>query len=563
MRTSATSNPCTAEAGRRLSCGLALALLLALAAGSARAESEAPLAALTGSALDLATAARAAAPDDGVVLYAGATLDQALLREVRVQVDSDAPLRYQFNESEARALNAGGLHRLAVLPLTPGPHRLRAEFRGREAGGRPGAATLAARFDGTLAVDAASAAYELRLLPGGLVGAATLQLLTAGGDLAAREAETLLAGDRAFEAALLFAASPSVDPARREAARVALGLQSAAETRVPAIDHYNAAAGGEGEAALAQLGDAKAEDAEALAVRDLANLTLAYRALRAGRGDVAAERFKRVRSPGPYSSAAMLGLGWSYLVPSAAGDGATAVAVALRPGDEDAVAAARRQTPFRYLQAVAKGERAEDIRRALIPWSELIGRDPLDPAVQEGMLAIPYALDHLGAHAQAQRYYERAVGDLEGARRTLAAARGQVSNGHLLEALDARDADAASGWSHLLVERRDDDEAVPLHTLAEAPAVAAALRDYRLLQEIDRGLAAAAARVGGRDASLAARIDDLRARIAAARTPAAQRAQAAMDGELQRLDRHAAQYLAEAEFALARIDDREPHGEAK
>ena len=40
---------------------------------------------------------------------------------------------------------------------------------------------------------------------------------------------------------------------------------------------------------------------------------------------------------------------------------------------------------------------------------ELIGRDPTDPAVQEGLVAIAWALSTLGAQVQAQDYYNRAI----------------------------------------------------------------------------------------------------------------------------------------------------------
>jgi len=521
------------------------------------------LAELSASALELSVRAQRTSPDDGTALVLGSALHDAVLRDIRVQVDDDAPIVYQFSEDEARALNDGGLKYLRSLsPQAAGRHRLRAEFRARADTGKPHATLITAQLDRAFDSAAAPAVLALTARAGNFVSAASLDLQAFAGDPRPREAGFLLAGGRPFAAAVLFSASAQGDPARVQAARAALGIGDGGE-RAPAPTRYNAALAGPAaarETALRQLGDAASSDAQSLAVRDLGNLTLGYRALHDGDAVQAAARFKLIRSPGPYSSDAMLGLGWACLLPKA--DGVNAMPVSLRPVSDDAIAATRRQTPFRYLQAVAGGKRADDLRRALVPWSELIGRDPLDPAVQEGMLVIPYALDHLGAHAQAQDYYRRAVARLEDARRTLVASRQEVADGRVLAELDARDADAASGWPRLLVTRRDDTAPVPLRALIDDPAVAAALRDYRQLQEIDRALAADRARVDAADPSLAAAIDVLRGRIAAARDGAASRAREALDASLQARDRQTAAYLAEAEFALARIDDRLPHGTA-
>jgi hypothetical protein len=535
-----------------------LALAVALLASSASQAADS-LPVLTAATLQLAAALHRDTASTEPALYVGASPDGALLRELRLQIDGQAPLRYQFSEDEARALAAGGLKRLTPLPA--GTHRLHGEFVARAATGKPGATRFAAQIDQTVTV--AAPAYELIFASGGMLSSAKLDLQAARGDAALREADYLLASDRAFDAALVLETSAG-DAQRRDAAYRALGLLPAQDAAVPAaVARYNNAVSAADAAALSSLGSADAgTSADALALRDLANVSAGYRALREGQNEAAMQSFRLVRSPGPYSNAAMLGLGWCYLWPSAARTSTTEVS--LRPGNADAVAATRRQTPFRYLQAIAADARAEDLRRALIPWAELLGRDPLDPAVQEGMLAIPYALDHFGAHAQAQRYYERALATLEAAHGTLAAARREVGEGQVFAAIDARDADTSSGWPRLLVEQRDDAQAVPLRTLANDVAVAAPLREYRQLRTLDRTLAAQADLLQARgDSASLSQVAALRARLAAATQVSLAQTQTAMLATLQRLAQQTTKYQAEAEFAMARVYDRDPHGVAQ
>lgn len=502
--------------------------------------------------------------DQATPVFIGASLDKAWLREVRVQIDALEPVRYLFSEPEARALQDGGLHPLSLHALTLGQHRLRATLVGREASNTPNATRFSGQIERSFQI-APGQALELRLGKGGFMSGAEVELRTPmAGEARLRAAAYLSATGQPLAAQLQLggATLPSAVP------------EALAAAEPDASRRYNAAVSlyeqnpAQGLAALDAIGKEEPRSSTALAVRDLANLTLGYGLLRAYRGGEAQTVFDRIRSPGPYANAAMLGLGWAYLVPSARDAGTLPAdgGSVLRPGSDDAVAATRRQMPFRYLQAVASGERADDIRRALIPWTELIGRDPLDPAVQEGMLALPYALDHFGAHEQAQSRYRQAVDKLEAARGTLAAASQQLDGSELFSALDRRDADAGNGWSRLLVEQRDDSEAVPLRTLSADPAFAAALDDYRQLRALDRRAAErihALQALGDGAAASVARFTDLRSRLAPALGAAQQRVRSAGHQQLQRIGQQTERYLAEAHFALARVYDREPHGERR
>jgi tetratricopeptide (TPR) repeat protein len=105
---------------------------------------------------------------------------------------------------------------------------------------------------------------------------------------------------------------------------------------------------------------------ERLALRDKANVALGYALLQASRPVEAKPALQRVRLSGPYSNKALLGAGW------------------------------------------ADAEQG-NYRAALAPWSALTDRDLLDSAVQESLLALPYAFSQLEADGQAADHYQSAI----------------------------------------------------------------------------------------------------------------------------------------------------------
>jgi tetratricopeptide (TPR) repeat protein len=117
---------------------------------------------------------------------------------------------------------------------------------------------------------------------------------------------------------------------------------------------------------LEELGDIDPWNEELTSLRDKANLALGYALLQSGQPHAAKPLLQRVRLEGPFSNKALLGVGW----------------------------------------ADAELDRYQ---RALVPWMELRGRDLLDPAVQESMLAIPYALAQLDSISQAADHYLNAI----------------------------------------------------------------------------------------------------------------------------------------------------------
>lgn len=68
-----------------------------------------------------------------VTIYVGMDAPGLLLDEVVVTVDGNAPVRRKVEVTEAVALQRRGLYRALRLNVTPGAHRLWAEFSGRYA----------------------------------------------------------------------------------------------------------------------------------------------------------------------------------------------------------------------------------------------------------------------------------------------------------------------------------------------------------------------------------------------------------------------------------------------
>ncbi len=125
---------------------------------------------------------------------------------------------------------------------------------------------------------------------------------------------------------------------------------------------------GEAQAAsdsFAQLAALPLEKEEHKALRDRAFTAQGYTYLGAQQAQPAIDAFRQVRLHSPFADKALLGYGWA-------------------------------------------ASQADQFELALQPWQELNQRSLLSPAVQEGLLAVPYAYEKLGAHAQALEEYERA-----------------------------------------------------------------------------------------------------------------------------------------------------------
>lgn len=118
-------------------------------------------------------------------------------------------------------------------------------------------------------------------------------------------------------------------------------------------------------ASFAQLAALPLREDEHKALRDRAFTAQGYTYLGAQQPQAALDAFRQVRLNSPFADKALLGYGWA-------------------------------------------AAQINDFELALQPWQELNQRSLLSPAVQEGLLAVPYAYEKLGAAAQALEQYERA-----------------------------------------------------------------------------------------------------------------------------------------------------------
>jgi hypothetical protein len=155
-------------------------------------------------------------------------------------------------------------------------------------------------------------------------------------------------------------------------------------------------------------------DRSTLAIRDKSNLVLGTLLFEASEFGLAQRSLDRVRLEGPFSNQALLRAGWA-----------------------DAS--------------------AENFERSLVPWSILAEREATDAAVQEALLALPYAYSKLNVHGRAAVLYGRAVEVFGNELDRVDASIESIREGEFLKALVREEI------------RQDKDWVIRLRSLPEAP----------------------------------------------------------------------------------------------
>lgn len=189
---------------------------------------------------------------------------------------------------------------------------------------------------------------------------------------------------------------------------------------------------------LDRVGRSSPSSDELLDLRDKANLALGYAYLQQSLDGEARPVLERVRLAGPFANKALLGVGWA--------DAATS-----------------------------------DFQGALTPWLELKDRDLLDSAVQESLLAIPYAYAQLDAHGSAAEGYQAALASFDREISNLddAIGRAAAPGGSFVSALLEADDPDVGRWYWQLEELPDSNEGRYLYHLIADHRFQEGLRNVR------------------------------------------------------------------------------------
>lgn len=198
---------------------------------------------------------------------------------------------------------------------------------------------------------------------------------------------------------------------------------------------------------LDRAGQVRSDDPATLAIRDKANLILGTLLFEASEFAPAERSLDRVRLEGPFSNQALLRAGWA-----------------------DAS--------------------AEKFDRALVPWSILAGREATDAAVQEAILALPYAYSRLDVHGRAAVLYGRAVETFVAELEKLGASLRSIHEGEFLKAVVREEIRQDKDWVIRLRSLPEAPETFYLTSLMASHDFQTALQNYLDLEDLRKKLVA-------------------------------------------------------------------------
>ena len=249
---------------------------------------------------------------------------------------------------------------------------------------------------------------------------------------------------------------------------------------------------------LDEIGREPARGEELTALRDKANVALAYAFLQNDAPARAEPYLERVRLNGLLSNKALLGLGWAHAA-------------------------------------------LNEYERALVPWTELEGRSIEDTAVQEVLLAVPFALGKLGAYRQSLASYERTLDAYTREMARLDEAIAAIRRGALVENILRDNPGEESGWFWRVRRLPDTPEGRYLEELLASHDFQEGLKNYRDLRFLARNLDAWAGSIGVYRDMLATRrrgfAEQLPRAIAGGRALQVEQLRAAQGREARELDR--------------------------
>ena len=197
---------------------------------------------------------------------------------------------------------------------------------------------------------------------------------------------------------------------------------------------------------LASIANYSGRSAATGLLRDKANLAMGYSFLQSGETGESRQALEQVRLEGPLSNKALLGAGWAS-------------------ADTD------------------------DFNRALVPWTELSSRDPADPAVQESLLAVPYALTKIKLFGRAVQKYQQSIEVLNNEKTSLDKSIVAIRDGQLLHYLQEYDAGTGDGWLQKLNLAADSPALRYQLSLMASHNFQEAVKNYRDLAFLEKNLA--------------------------------------------------------------------------
>jgi tetratricopeptide (TPR) repeat protein len=201
--------------------------------------------------------------------------------------------------------------------------------------------------------------------------------------------------------------------------------------------------------ALVQLdraGQVRVTDPGTSSIRDKSNLVLGRLLFESNQMDRAQRSLERVRLEGPFSNRALLSAGWA---------------------------------------AVS----ADDVERALVPWNLLVEREVTDEAVQEALLAVPYAYGRLNVHGRAALMYRRALDAFGDELDRLDASVRTIRAGKFLQALVREEIHQDRNWVVRLRALPEAPETYYLMSLLASHDFQQVLQNYLDLEDLRRKLA--------------------------------------------------------------------------
>ena len=201
----------------------------------------------------------------------------------------------------------------------------------------------------------------------------------------------------------------------------------------------------EGRHYLDRTGRIESDNPATVAIKDKANLVLGEKLLNESDFEGAKEVLDRVRLSGPFSNRALLSSGW----------------------------------------ADAFGERFE---KALVPWTLLAEREVTDSAVQEAMLAVPYAYAKLGVYTQAALKYGKALEAFGKEIDKLSASITSIREGKFLKALVREELKQDANWVVRLRELPETPETFYLLDLMASHDFQESLKNYLDLEQLRKKL---------------------------------------------------------------------------